>query len=340
MRLLPYVIRRLVLAIFVLWGVVTITFLLSHLIPGNPIEALLGRAATSHPDLVAKLSAQYHYNDPIYVQYYYYIVNVLQGNLGYSTSRGFLPVAQVIEQTFPFSLQIAFFAFLIAMVFGILLGALAARYSHKPVDHGIRAFYLAGVSSPAFFVALIFLIVFTFYFRLLPASGAVATGIAPPAPITGIPMLDAALELNGTYLSSALYHVILPSLALAVGAFGVVVRILRASMLQVLQSNYIRTARAKGVAEGTVFFRHAMRNAMMPVVTLSSLILYGLVSGTLFVENIFSYPGMGQYVVGAIAAEDYPGVLATTLVYAVVIVIANLVVDLLYVVVDPQVRLG
>ena len=340
LRLLPYVIRRLVLAIFVLWGVMTITFVLSHLIPGNPIDALLGRAATSHPDLVAKLSAQYHYNDPIYLQYYYYFVNVLHGNLGYATSRGFIPVVQVIGETLPLSLQIAFFAFLIGMGLGILLGVLAARFSHKPIDHSIRAFYLAGVSSPAFFVALIILIVFTYYFQLLPASGAVATGIAPPTPITGIPMLDAALELNGTYLLSALYHVILPAAALAVGAFGIVVRILRTSILQVLQSNYIRTARAKGVDEGTVFFKHAMRNALMPVVTLSSLILYGLVSGTLFVENIFAYPGMGQYVVGAIAAEDYAGILATTLVYAIVIVVANLVVDVLYVVVDPQIRLG
>jgi len=318
----------------------TVTFVLSHLIPGNPIEALLGRAATSHPELVAKLSAQYHYDNPIYVQYYYYFENVFHGNLGYATSRGFVPVVQVIAATLPFSLQIAFFAFLIAMGFGILLGMLAARYSHKPIDHGIRAFYLAGVSSPAFFVALLLLIVLTYYFRILPASGAVATGIAPPTPITGIPMLDAALELNGKYLSSALYHVILPAAALAVGAFGIIVRILRASTLQILQANYIRTARAKGVGENAVFFKHAMRNALMPVVTLSSLILYGLVSGTLFVENIFAYPGLGQYVVGAIAAEDYAGILATTLVYAVVIVVANLIVDVLYVAVDPQIRLG
>ena len=340
MNVLPYVIRRLTLAIFVLWGVMTVTFVLSHLIPGNPIDALLGRTATSHPELVAKLSAQYHYDNPIYVQYYYYFENVFHGNLGYATSRGFVPVVQVIEATLPFSLQIAFFAFLIAMIFGILLGMLAARYSHKPIDHGIRAFYLAGVSSPAFFVALLLLIVLTYYFRLLPASGAVATGIPPPSPITGIPMLDAALEFDWRYLSSSLAHVILPAAALAVGAFGIIVRILRASTLQILQANYIRTARAKGIAEDAVFFKHAMRNALMPVVTLSSLILYGLVSGTLFVENIFAYPGLGQYVVGAIAAEDYAGILATTLVYAVVIVVANLVVDVLYVVVDPQIRLG
>lgn len=340
MHLVSYIIRRITLAIFVLWGVMTITFVLSHLIPGNPIEALLGRTATSHPELVAKLSAQYHYSNPIYVQYFYYFENVFHGNLGYATSRGFVPVVQVIAGTLPFSLQIAFFAFLIAMGLGIPLGVLAARYSHKPIDHGIRAFYLAGVSSPAFFVALLLLIVLTYYFRILPAGGAVATGIAAPASITGIPMIDAALELNWTYLSSSLYHVILPAAALALGAFGIVVRILRASTLQVLQANYIRTARAKGVGEDTVLFKHALRNALIPVVTLSSLILYGLVSGTLFVENIFAYPGLGQYVVGAIAAEDYAGILATTLVYAVVIVVANLVVDVLYVVVDPQIRLG
>lgn len=340
MRFLPYVIRRLAFGAFVLIGVLTITFILSHSIPGNPIIALLGRQASQHQDLVAALSKKFHYGDPIYVQYYYYLVNLFQGNLGYSTSRGFVPVVQVIAQTLPYTVQIAFFAFLISMGLGLLLGVLSARYAHKPVDHTIRAFYLTGVSSPPFFVALILLIALTYFLHILPASGAVDANVLVPKPISGIPMLDAALELNGSYLSSALYHVILPSMTLAVGAFGVVVRILRTSMLEVLQSNYIRTARAKGLDENTVFFKHAMRNAMIPVVTLSSLIVYGLISGTLFVENIFGYPGIGQYVVGAIAAQDYAGVLATTVVFAVIIVVANLVADLLYVVVDPQIRLG
>jgi peptide/nickel transport system permease protein len=334
------VLRRLALGAFVLLGVLTITFILSHLIPGNPIQALLGRQAAQHPDLVAALSKKFHYSDPIYVQYYFYFVNLFNGNLGYSTSRGFVPVLQVIEQTLPYTLQIAFFAFVFSMVAGLLFGVLAARYAHRPVDHSIRAVYLTGVSSPPFFIALIFLIAFTYFLRIFPAGGAVDANILAPRAITGIPMLDAALELNGTYFFNALYHVFLPSLTLAVGAFGVVVRILRTSMLEVLHSNYIRTARAKGLEENTVFFKHAMRNALIPVVTLSSLILYGLISGTLFVENIYGYPGMGQYVVQAIGAQDYPGVLATTLVYAVIIVCANLVADLLYVVVDPQIRLG
>jgi peptide/nickel transport system permease protein len=318
----------------------TITFILSHSIPGNPVQALLGKAASQHPALLAQMNAQYHFEDPIWVQYYYYIVNLLHGNLGYSTSRGFVPVASVIEQTLPYTAQIAFFAFVISLSLGVLLGSIAARYSKGGIDKGIRALYLAGVSSPPFFVALIFLIVVTFYFNLLPNSGAASPYIATPRVITGVPMLDSILELDWPYFLSALQHVILPSMALAVGAIGVVVRLLRASVLQVMQANYVRTARAKGLDERSVFIRHALRNGLMPIVTLSSLLLYGLLTGTLFVENIFAYPGIGQYVATALLSQDYPGILATTLVFAVIIVSANLVADLLYAVVDPQVRLG
>jgi len=189
-------------------------------------------------------------------------------------------------------------------------------------------------------VALILLIVLGYFFNLLPTSGAVDVNFSNPSSITGIPMLDSVLEFDWPYFVNALEHIIMPSLALALGAIGVVVRLLRASMLQVLQSNYIRTARAKGLAEQSVFFKHALRNAVMPIVTLSSLLLYGLITGTLFVENIFSYPGIGQFVASALLSQDYPGILATTLVFAVIIVGANLVADILYAVVDPQVRLG
>jgi peptide/nickel transport system permease protein len=340
MRVLPFILRRLAFGVFVILGVLLITFILAHSIPGNPIQAQLGKEASLHPDLVAKISAKFHYNDPIYVQFYYYLVEFLHGDLGYSTSRAFTPVVQVIEQTLPFTVQLAFFAFLISMGLGLLLGVLSARYAHRPVDHGIRSFYLLGVSSPTFFVALIFLIAFTYYFRIFPVGKAVDDWILPPSVITGLPMLDALLQGDWTYLSNALDHVVLPAMALAVGAFGVVVRILRTSMLEVMQTNYIRTARAKGLDERSVFFKHALRNAIIPVVTLSSLIVYGLISGTLFVENIFSYPGLGQYVVQAATGQDYPGVLATALIFALIIVVANLVADLLYVIVDPQIRLG
>jgi peptide/nickel transport system permease protein len=340
MQIIPYVLRRIGLAIFVLLGVTIITFLLSHSIGGNPIVSLLGREASLHPELVVALSAKYHFNDPIWLQFYYYVLNLLQGNLGYSTSRGFLPVTTVISQTLPFTIQIAFFAYLVSLALGIGLGVLSALYRGKTVDRSIRTLYLAGISTPAFFIALLLLILFPFYLHILPNGNAVDPNIAPPHAITGIPMLDSLIEGKFSYFSSALAHVILPSLALAIGTFGVVVRILRSTLLDVMQANFIRTARAKGLDENTVFFKHGLRNAMISVVTILSLMVTWLITGTIFVENIFAYPGMGQYVFSALVAQDYPGILATTLIFAIVIVSTNLAADLLYVAVDPQIRLG
>jgi ABC-type dipeptide/oligopeptide/nickel transport system permease component len=335
-----FILRRLFLAIFVLIGVITITFILSHSLGGNPIVAWLGKSASLHPALAKAYAIKYHLTDPLYIQYYYYISGLLHGNLGFSPSRGFVPVTTVIAQTLPYTLQIAFFAIVISILLGVFLGVIASRYHHSPADKSIRAFYLAGISSPSFFIALVLLIVFTFEFHLLPSGGAADPTITPPHNITYIPILDSLIEGNWAYLESAMLHVILPSMALALGTFGVVVRVLRSSMLDVMRANYVRTARAKGLKERTVFFKHGLRNAMISVVTLSSLIVTWLITGTIFVENIFSYPGMGQYVFTALIAQDYPGILATTIIFAIIIILSNLTADILYVIVDPQIRLG
>jgi peptide/nickel transport system permease protein len=228
----------------------------------------------------------------------------------------------------------------ISLGLGIGLGVLAALYRGKTVDRSIRTLYLAGISTPSFFIAILLLIIFPYYLHILPSGGAVSPYVTPPHPITGIPMLDSLLEGNFAYLGSALQHVILPSLALSIVTFGVVVRILRSSMLDVMDSNYIRTARAKGLDENTVFFKHGLRNALISVVTILALMITWLITGTIFVENIFAYPGMGQYVFTALVAQDYPGILATTIIFGIIIVSANLLADLLYVFVDPQIRLG
>lgn len=338
--LLRYVLRRLVFAVFVVLSVITITFILSHNMGGNMITAWLGKSAGLHPELAQLYAQKYHLNDPIWVQYYYYIIELLQGNFGFSPTRGFLPVLTVISQTLPLTIQLAVFAFIISLVLGVGLGMVAARYSHTVIDGGIRTFYLAGYSSPSFFVALILLICFTYIFRLLPIGGAFDPSIAQPSVVTGLPLLDSLIEGNWAYFVSGVMHAILPSVALALITFGVLTRLLRSALLQVMEMNYIRTARAKGLDENSVFYKHALKNAMIPVVSLSSLMLTWLVTGTIFVENVFAYPGMGQYVVGAVAGQDYPGILATTLVYAIIIVVGNLVADLLYAVVDPQIRIG
>jgi peptide/nickel transport system permease protein len=323
----------------VLLSVVTITFILTHSLGGNIIVAWLGKSASLHPDLAKRYTELYHLNDPLYVQYYYYIVNLLHGDLGYSPSRDFLPVSQVIAETLPYTVQIALFAFIISLILGITLGILSSRYYKTPVDGGIRAFYLTGYSSPPFFIALILLIVFASVLRILPTGGAYDPSLAKPTILTGLPILDGLIEGNIPYFVSALEHIILPSTALALVTFGVVTRVLRSSLLEVMQMNYIRMARAKGLSENQVFSKHAVRNAMIPVVTMSSIIATWLITGTIFVENVFSYPGIGQYVVSALAGEDFPGIIGTTLVFASVIVIANLAADIMYAVVDPQVRL-
>lgn len=340
MNAISYILRRLLFGILVLICVVTMTFVLSRSIGGNTVVAWLGKSASMHPELAALYAEKYHLNDPIPVQYYYYVINLMQGNLGFSPSRGFQPVTEVIALTLPYTLQIAIIAFVISVLLGVFLGVLSAQHEHRKLDTSIRAFYLAGYSSPPFFVALILLIVFAFALRLLPSGGAVDVQLTAPRVITGLPMLDAAIELNLPYLLSSLKHAILPSIALALVTFGVLTRVLRSTLLEVMHTNYIRTARAKGLDENTVFFKHALRNAMISVVTISSLMITWLITGTIFVENIFAYPGMGQYVVNALAAQDYPGILGTTIVFAVIIVIANLIADILYVVVDPQIRLG
>jgi peptide/nickel transport system permease protein len=340
LNIASYVVRRLFFGVFVLVGVITITFILSHSIGGNPIAAWLGKEASFDPKVAAAYAASYHLNDPLWVQYYYYFVNLFQGNLGLSPSQGFEPVISVIARTLPMTLQIAFFAIVISIALGILFGVVSALYHHRIVDKSIRAFYLAGISSPPFFMALILLIVFSLVFHLLPSGGSVDPNLVPPTPIVGIPMLDALLEGNFSYFWSSIVHVILPSMSLALGTFGVVVRVLRSSLLDVMHTNYIRTARAKGLNERTVFFKHALRNGMISVVTLSSLIVTWLITGTIFVENIFAYPGIGQYIFNALVSTDYPGILACTMIFAIIIVAANLVADILYVVVDPQIRLG
>jgi peptide/nickel transport system permease protein len=246
----------------------------------------------------------------------------------------------IIGATLPFTLQIALSALLISIVLGILLGVLSAKYQHKKTDTIIRAFYLGGYASPPFFIALLLLIAFAFWLNLLPTGGAVDISLTPPSTITGLPIIDAAIEGNVSYLLSALSHLILPSMALALCTFGVLTRVLRSSLLEVMRANYIRTARAKGLEENTVFFKHGLRNAMISVVTISSLMVTWLITGTIFVENIFAYPGMGQYLVQALAGQDYPGILGVTIVFAVVIVVTNLIADILYAVVDPQIRLG
>jgi peptide/nickel transport system permease protein len=335
---LSYIARRLLLASFVFFGVALITFILTRSISDNPIVAFLGKAASMHPEIAQAYVERFHLNEPVYIQFWYYLLGVLRGDLGYSWSRGAY-VSQVITQTLPNTLQIVFFALLITLALGIPLGIVSCRYSNKPQDYGIRAFYLAGISSPPFFIALVLVLIFSYSLHLLPTGDVISLSVSKPQAITGFIILDSLLEGNFEAFMDALKHVLMPSMALALGNFGYVVRVLRSSLLEVMQTNYIRTARAKGLEERTVFLKHGLRNGSMPVVTLAALITTWMMGSAIFVENIFVYPGAGQYLMQALGSLDYAAILGITLVFTAIIVALNLVADILYSVLNPAIEL-
>ena len=341
MNLFRFLLRRLAFAVFVLFCVLTLTFVLSHLIPGNVIQAWLGKEAEQFPTVAKLYAAKYHLNDPIYVQYVYYVTGMLQGNLGISPSRGFVPVTSVIEQTLPLTLQIVFLAFVICVVLGLLLGILAARYHDTPVDTLIRVFYLGSYSSPPYFIGIVILVVASLYLRILPTGGAYDPLLVSPSPsITGFPIFDALIQGNFSFAENASVHLILPALTLAIVTFGVITRVGRSSLLDVMKTDYIRTARAKGLDDGSVFYRHGLPNAAISLITISSLVMTFLLTGAVFVEYLFSYPGMGHYAYTALQGSDYPGIMATVFVFAAIIITTNLVADILYAWADPEIRLG
>ncbi|HXW37601.1 MAG TPA: ABC transporter permease [Nitrososphaerales archaeon] len=341
MNLLRFALRRLLFAVFVLFGVLTITFVLSHLLGGNVLQAWFGKEYVLHPNLVALYQKTYHLNDPIWVQFVYYFVGILRGNLGFSPSRGFEPVSQVIEQTLPYTLQVVLTAFVVCVVIGLALGIVSARYYKSPVDRFIRVFYIGAYSSPPYFIGVVVLIIFAYYFRILPSGGYYNPAIAnQPTVITGLPIVDSLVEGNWAYFASAARYLILPSLALALATFGIITRVARSALLDVMQMDYIRTARAKGLEEGKLFSRHALPNAAVSLITISSLVMTFLITGSIFVEIIFSYPGIGPYLQLALQNEDYPGIIGVTLVFAAIIVTTNFLADVLYAYADPQIRLG
>lgn len=341
MNLLRFLLRRLAFAVFVLFCVLTLTFVLSHLIPGNVIQAWLGKEAAQFPDIAKLYAAKYHLNDPVYIQYLYYLAGMLQGNLGISPSKGFVPVTGVIAQTLPLTLQIVLLAFVICAAMGLGLGILAARYHNSVVDTAIRVFYLGSYSSPPYFIGIVILVISSLYLRILPTGGPYDPLLVSPSPsITGFPIFDSLLQGNFAFFENASIHLILPALTLALVTFGVITRVARSSLLDVMQMDYIRTARSKGLDEGTVFYRHGLPNAAISLITISSLVMTFLLTGSVFVEYLFSYPGMGYYAFTALQGSDYPGIMATVFVFAAVIITTNLVADILYAYSDPEIRLG
>jgi peptide/nickel transport system permease protein len=333
--LVTYIIRRLLLIIPILIGTTFITFIISRVTVPDPARTWAGPRASA--EAIAALTARFHLSDPIYVQYLYYLRDLVTGNWGVSPTSG-RPVLYDLQLYFPATAELAIAAIIITIIIGIPLGVLAAMYQNKKIDHSIRVLYLAGFSSPPFFVALLFLFVFSYYFNIFPTNGELSSNLLPPARHTGMYIVDSLITGNWIDLKDTLWHIVLPAVALALTYFGVVTRIMRSSMLEVFRKDFIRASYAKGLSGRTVVIRHAVRNAMIPTTTVLGLLLGALLGGTIVIESIFVWPGIGFYATQSIESLDFPSVMGITFLFTLGVVIANLIADILYGIIDPRIK--
>jgi peptide/nickel transport system permease protein len=335
MTLLPYLVRRAGLTAFVIFGITLMTFILTHVVPADPVVSYLGDHAP--PELVITARHQLGLDRPLPVQYVFYLRQLVHGNLGVSIMDS-RPVSTDLRQYLPATVELATAAMLVAIIIGVPAGIASAVYKDGWPDHVARIFALAGTSLPIFYLALLLLGVLYVRLGVLPGPGQLNIYTSPPTPITGMVAVDALLTGDWPALRDALGHLVLPAAVLGYYQTGLITRMTRGSLLEVLRQDYVRTARAKGVSERGVVLRHALRNALLPTVTVVGLAFGGLLSGAVLTETIFAWPGIGRYATNSVTNVDIPAVLGVTLVIAVIYSIANLVVDVLYAYLDPQIR--
>ncbi|MBO8127248.1 MAG: ABC transporter permease [Firmicutes bacterium] len=342
--MLQYILRRLMLLPLVLVGVTLLIFGMMQML--SPYQ-LLGLYVKS-PDEIRNqnldaLVEKYHLNDPVTVKYANWMGNLLKGDLGWSESAN-MPVLEALISRFPATLELALFSVIPVVLGGIFLGAISAVFHNRPLDHGIRIWAIIGWSLPDFVFGLIILMIFYGVLGWFPPGrlGTEAEMIVMSDGFiryTGLNTIDALLNKNWTVFWDALRHLVGPMITLTYLWWAFILRITRSSMLEVMNKDYVRTALAKGVPEPTVIRKHVLRNAMIPVTTVAGLMVLGLLGGVVIVETVFNYKGIGLLAATAAQQLDYPMVLGTTLFYAFLLVVTNLIVDVLYATIDPRVRL-
>jgi len=311
-----YIIRRLLYAVFIIWGCATIVFFLLRLVPGDPVSVMLGGEYS--PEAAAQLRKNLGLDEPVYTQYVKWMGNVLQGDLGKSIATK-EPVTRAIGRALPKTLSITALAFIIGVAIAVPMGTLAALKRNSAFDYAASISTFAGISLPTFWFGIVFILIFAVKLGWFPSVGYVpiSDGIWP-----------------------WFEHLMLPALAAGVGEAAILMRFVRAGLLDVLGSDYIRTARAKGLSERRVVMGHAMRTALIPVVTVAGLSLAGLLGGLVITETVFSIAGIGRLLTSAIFSKDYPIVQGVILLITLIFVLANLAVDIVYTVLDPRIRYG
>ena len=329
-----YLLRRLVGTIPVMILISLLVFLLIQAAPGDPTLMLLGEDSTAED--IAQARERWGLDQPIYVQYVKFFMSAAQGNFGRSFKYD-EPVLDVIVNRIPATLELAAASLIIAVIFAIPLGVWAAAKPNSWVDNTGTTFGLFGISMPSFWFGIMLILLFAGILNILPSAGRDTYGIAGPS-ITGFYILDSALQGNWAGVRDGAEHVFLPALALGSNMLGILMRVTRSSVLEVMHEDYVVTARAKGLEERKVLWRHVVRNALIPVITVVGLELGTLLSGSIIVETVFSWPGSGSLLIVALNARDHPLVTGVVLVYTAAFVAINFLIDVLYAAIDPRIR--
>ena len=337
--MLRFILRRFTWLIFVILGLCVITFILSRVVPGDPAELYLG--PRPKPEQVELVRNQLGLDKPNYIQFLYYLRDLSQGNLGESL-RTHRPVMDGILDHLPATLELMLTAIVMALLVGIPVGVISAKKENTVIDHFNRFFSIAGTSLPSFWLAMIFQIIFFRWLGIFPIGGRLDTIVGllnPVEKITGFLIADALITGNWPAFKDAVWHLILPSMTMAAYPTGLIARMTRSTMLEVLREDYITTARSIGISENEILFVQGLRNALAPTLTTAGLCFAYMLIGTFYIELIFFWPGIGKYITDAILLNDYPVIMGVALLMALFYVVVNLIVDILIAIVDPRIRL-
>ena len=332
-----FLLRRAVALVLLAVGITLVVFVLTQLVPSNAVATNLGEQAAADPAAVAAFKAHYGLDKPLPVRYWLYLQHLVQGDLGQS-SLTHDAVTHDLGQFIPATAELALYSIVIATVFGIAFGVIAAMRRNRPADHVLRVVSLGGISMPTFWIALVALYLGFFKLGWFPGADRLDPGVLPPPQKTGLYTIDALLAGQWGLFVQALHHLLLPALVLAAFNVSLLTRYTRSAVLEVVGNDYVRAARAKGLPERVVVTRYILRAALPSVVTVLGLVFANVLTGAVLVEKIFSWPGIGQYAYQAAVNLDVPAIAGVSLFVAVVYITVNFVVDVLYGVIDPRIR--
>lgn len=333
-----YLVRRLVAMVITFWGILTLVFGISRIVPGNPAAVIAGAKATE--EQIQQIREAYGLNDPLWQQYIDFMIDlVLHQRIGQSVATQ-RPVSTELALRFPATFELTTTAVIIALGVGIPLGIGSAIYKDKALDHGSRFMAISGVSVPQFWMAILAQLLFYYYLGWLPSGGRFPGEMIQPANVTGMFLVDSALSLRLDAFLASLSHLLLPATVLSLGTLAQTTRITRSSMIETLNTDYIEWSRAHGFTARVILIRHALRNAIMPVITAVGLSYGLLLGGSVVIEIVFNIRGLGLFLYNAVITTDFNGILGVTIVFALGYLIVNFLVDVLHTYVNPEVEVG